>query len=317
MANALSGLAQALLGGIQAGAGAAAQTGFQKQAEQRKLDTQIAGEKRAATAATELAKTKAKTEAEKLASQQTFEAEEAEKQRKFEAAESEKERVAKAAIPKPLSAGLTKNVTDAISKAETAEINVSKYNSLANEIEATDLSGGAYGIVSEKVKGFFGEQDNVTALRTRFNEIKATAVMNNLPPGSASDRDVQFAMSGFPKDTATSEQMASFLRGMAKLERVKADYNAFKANYIEENRSQGGLIKAWKDQFDGEFLPKSEVIKQAKKATEEVRKVQPRTAFQTRLDAETTPQGDIIIPGKGVAPAAGQKNYSKLWGGGS
>jgi hypothetical protein len=56
------------------------------------------------------------------------------------------------------------------------------------------------------------------------------------------------AISGFPSEKANGEQISSFLRGMAKLEGIKADYANFKAEYISGNGSERGMLQEWKSQ---------------------------------------------------------------------
>jgi hypothetical protein len=56
--------------------------------------------------------------------------------------------------------------------------------------------------------------------------------MKMLPPGSASDKDVVMAMGGFPPETADAKTMASFLRGMAKLNQYTAVSENAKAEWV-------------------------------------------------------------------------------------
>lgn len=157
-----------------------------------------------------------------------------------------------------LSTYAEKQLSEANTQAVEAYDNISKYTALADEVEAANFSGGIVGgSWREKYKDVTGQQDAVTELRKKYNVVKASQAVKNLPPGAASDPDIKLALSGFPGDNAGSKELASFLRGTAKLEEFRAQYSEFKANYISENKTESGLLKAWKSQNgqDGEAKP--------------------------------------------------------------
>lgn len=149
---------------------------------------------------------------------------------------------------KELSPQVQKRLSVATDDAIAAENNTAKFTSLANEIERANISGGVAGQFSEKLKEVTGEQDAVSALRREYNAIKGSQVVNNLPPGAASDKDIELAMAGFPSDRANGQQIAGFLRGIAKLQSANAELQNFKADYISENGTERGMLQAWKGQ---------------------------------------------------------------------
>lgn len=151
-----------------------------------------------------------------------------------------------------LSSFLEKRLSEATDQAFKSGANVAQYNVLADQIEKAGFSGGLFGgSWKEKIKDITGQQDADTELRRKFNAIKASQVVNNLPPGAASDKDIEMAMSGFPTDNYGAQELASFLRGLSKLEAINAEYNEFKANYITDTKSERGLLKAWKESKSG------------------------------------------------------------------
>lgn len=116
---------------------------------------------------------------------------------------------------------------------------------LADRFEASEISGWGVGSgFREFARGVWGGQDAVSDLRKAYVRLRSSAVIKNLPPGSASDTDVKTVLQGFPPETAGREHIASFLRGMAKLEEIKANTEAAKADWISEN---GNLGKAKRD----------------------------------------------------------------------
>ncbi len=146
-----------------------------------------------------------------------------------------------------LSSGLQKRLSEATDEAVKSSANVVKYNDLASQVDDADLQGGWAGQAGEVLKNVTGQQDFRSELRKDYYAIRGSEVVNNLPPGAASDADITMAMAGFPDQNANGQQIASFLRGLAKINEFQKQYNEFKANYISENGTERNMLKAWKD----------------------------------------------------------------------
>lgn len=140
-----------------------------------------------------------------------------------------------------------KRLSDAIDAGVLAENNIGKYDSLADQMESADFAGGAAGSISERIKEITGDQDAVTDLRKQAYQARATQAMANLPPGAASDPDVKIAFQPMPTDNAGPETWARWLRAQSKVQKINADFNNFKADYISQNGSERGMLKAWKE----------------------------------------------------------------------
>lgn len=152
---------------------------------------------------------------------------------------------------KELSPQAQKRLSLAIDDTVAAERNVGKFEQLASDIEASDFTPGVAGTLGEKFKELTGEQDAISNLRREYNAIKGSQVVNNLPPGAASDKDIELAMAGFPTDRANKQQLAGFLRGLAKVQKLNAEFNSFKADHISDNGSERGMLQAWKQREPG------------------------------------------------------------------
>jgi peptidoglycan hydrolase-like protein with peptidoglycan-binding domain len=175
-----------------------------------------------------------------------------------------------------LSGHMQKRLSDASDSAVNAERLESKYNVLANDFDALEVGGGLESQWSEYYKDITGQQDAISELRREYNKVRGQEVVNNLPPGAASDTDIALALSGFPTDRASGQQVASFLRGLAKIKSFEKQFNEFKANYISENGSERGMLKVWKEN-QPEFTPRTaEDRKAAFIGKEQSQKAQPR-----------------------------------------
>lgn len=139
------------------------------------------------------------------------------------------------ALPPDVAKNLNDSATQAISSAQLADQSLK----LASQLDTPGVGFGSISTASEWLKKTTGNQDAVTALRQEYSRIRSQGVIKSLPPGVASDRDIALAMEGFPVPTADSKTLASFLRGMAKLQQYDATLNDAKARWFGEVRNLG------------------------------------------------------------------------------
>jgi len=145
-----------------------------------------------------------------------------------------------------MSVALQKEHIDSMRTAMESRANSLRYNDLADDvIAAEEFKGGVGASWEEAYKEFTGNTDAVSLLKTRYRAIRASAAVNNLPPGAASDADVRLALSGVPPENANAETVAQFLRGLAKLEAEVAAYNTAKVAYLDANRELIGFDEAY------------------------------------------------------------------------
>lgn len=123
---------------------------------------------------------------------------------------------------------------------------------LARDLTKADISGGVASTTSEKFKQALGSQEEVTDLRRRFRGFRASQAVTNLPPGVASDKDIELALSGFPAENANNQTIQSFLIGQAKLARLIEGFNIVKSELISETGGTAGLLKEWRERLEDE-----------------------------------------------------------------
>ena len=145
-----------------------------------------------------------------------------------------------------------KVIDTAAAASVMANNSATQMRGLADQFEKADPQsfGGA---AIEGLKTFTGSQDYITQLRREYTRIRATQVNALLPPGPASDRDIINAQAGFLKDTADPQAIASWLRGMAKLQDYQAKYEDLRAEWVA---NVGHMGKTLKDiEVDGRKVP--------------------------------------------------------------
>ena len=146
-----------------------------------------------------------------------------------------------------------KLINEAATLAATSKQSANQMNDLAKRIE--DLGGyGAASRLGEFAKKTIGAEGYETGLRQEYTRLRNQAGIKSLPPGPATDKDIALALKGFPEDTANSKSIASFLRGMAKLQEIDAASNNAKTDWLAQNN--GALTRAGKTFIAGDYTVK-------------------------------------------------------------
>ena len=149
--------------------------------------------------------------------------------------------------------GAKKLINDSTIAAVASNQSAGQMLDLANRLEQSGAASGATAKGYELYKSLTGNQDGITALRQEYVRLRSGQVSKMLPPGPASDKDIEIAMSGFPSDTTDPNTMAKFVRGMAKLQQYDGVLNTAKAEWVN---SVGHLGKPKQDiEIDGVEVP--------------------------------------------------------------
>lgn len=136
-----------------------------------------------------------------------------------------------------LDAGARQAVNAAVGESASAQALAGRMSDLAAQMATSHASSGWKARIAEAGKGMFGGQDAVSGLRAEYNQLVNAQAVKNLPPGPASDKDIALAKQGFPPDSANTDYLASFLRGMAKMQQAVGASSDRKANWIASNGS--------------------------------------------------------------------------------
>lgn len=141
-------------------------------------------------------------------------------------------------LPEFVAKDVNETATNAIAAQQSAE----KMEDLADRLEKASIRGGVAAKVSEGWKKISANQDELTRMRAEYNRIVTPAAMaqyKKFASGSTSDKDIDTAMTGVPKDTDNQETMVSFLRGAAKLQRIDSIMNNAKTEWLGSVRDLG------------------------------------------------------------------------------
>ena len=140
-------------------------------------------------------------------------------------------------------------LNDAITNAQKAEADIGRMSDLSNRFDELARQGVAQGRLAggfnEWAKGMLGGEDQVSQLRTEYEQLRISSVVQNLPPGVASDKDVDLVLKGWPSGVSDPAYIASFLRGMQKLRAIDHAAATHSASYLSRNRTQQGQLEDW------------------------------------------------------------------------
>jgi hypothetical protein len=118
---------------------------------------------------------------------------------------------------------------------------------LTQAVAAGDTEAGMGMALKEWGKKTFGVEDEATMLRMMARDITVTAAIGNLPPGVASDKDIELVMATQPGPNMNKETLAKYFQGV---KRVLVAENARRKEYEAYAMSQtppttGGFIDHW------------------------------------------------------------------------
>lgn len=153
-----------------------------------------------------------------------------------------------------LPADTRKLINDAAVNAAASKQSASQFSDLAKRLDA---AGGGYGVfssASDFLKKGAGFQGGMTQLRQEYTRLRNSAAIKSLPPGPATDKDIQLIFQGFPGESASATDLASFLRGMAKIQDIDAAVSNAKTDWLASNN--GTLTRAKNTFVAGDYATK-------------------------------------------------------------
>lgn len=127
-------------------------------------------------------------------------------------------------------------IVDSLEAQQKASALDTKASNLIAKIDSvkSDMKSGVPARADEALKSIFGSEDPITVLRTEYNNIRNSSVLQYLPPGVASDKDVALVLEGTLPSTSNPEAMMSFLRGVQKVAAAERQYHQERLNYLAE-----------------------------------------------------------------------------------
>jgi len=111
---------------------------------------------------------------------------------------------------------------------------------LKNELIASpEKSSGIVSTLRTQVLDFAGLRDAEEQKKTDFLRTRNTDIVNGLPPGVASDRDIEIFSQGFPKADASSQEIIRYLEAEEKILAAQSDMSALFQQHVNKQVESG------------------------------------------------------------------------------
>lgn len=123
-------------------------------------------------------------------------------------------------------------INNAATESVTASASANQLEDLARRIQAMGGGLGGATSISDAFGRLTGQQGAWEQTRQEYIRLRNSLAMDSLPPGPATDKDIELAMQGFPPETANAEALSTFLTGMAKMQRLNGMVEDAKAEWV-------------------------------------------------------------------------------------
>lgn len=138
-----------------------------------------------------------------------------------------------------LSVNMEKGIETAVNNATASSNSANSMSALAQQFRAEKPTTGLFGNAQNMFAKLTGSDTTLRDLRIRQNALVNSQVLKFLPPGPATDKDVEIVRQGAPTDMDNPETVARWLDAMANLERRNAQFNEFKSEWMSANGNPG------------------------------------------------------------------------------
>ena len=126
---------------------------------------------------------------------------------------------------------------------------VSRANSFITKLNEMEDFGGGVGLTfAEAAKGFLGLRDERSELLTLGESLKNSDIVQYLPKGPASDKDIAMVQRGAPPENAGKAEWLSYMRGVKKMAEAARKYNEDRASWISSYGDERGFLTNQKAQ---------------------------------------------------------------------
>lgn len=145
--------------------------------------------------------------------------------------------------PIKLEEGEFKYYVNNMNLASDATTIVQQTEDIMSTIESAgvDMSAGIPANIETSLKNAFGERDITSEVNTMIESIRTKEAFKNLPPGPATEREVEGAFRTVPPDNAPLVEKVRWLERAERSNRIVARFRELENQWIEKNGRVFGL----------------------------------------------------------------------------
>lgn len=137
-------------------------------------------------------------------------------------------------------ANVESRIIDMDVESGKSTIGFGRARQLKNELIASpEKSAGIVSTLRTQVLDFAGLRDAEEQKKTDFLRTRNTDIVNGLPPGVASDRDIEIFSQGFPKANASSQEIIRYLEAEEKILAAQSDMSALFQQHVNKQVANG------------------------------------------------------------------------------
>lgn len=139
---------------------------------------------------------------------------------------------------------ITENQTTSVKSSNTLD----RIGALINTIETEgllDVNSPAAGLVGRARERLFDEagiRDTVSILRTGTTREINTEIINSLPPGVASDRDIAIFSKGYPPEGTNTAELYEYLQAAQRINQATVDVTRLRETHWLSQTSKGDSV---------------------------------------------------------------------------
>jgi len=143
-------------------------------------------------------------------------------------------------------------------------------------IASKDKKAGVVSALRTQVLDFAGLRDAEEERKTEFLRTRNTDIVNGLPPGVASDRDIEIFSQGFPSGDSTADEIIRYLEAEERILAAQSDMSALFQQHVNKLVEDG--IEATTAGFEEERRKYANIM----------------TAFREKVESATNEQGQPL-----------------------
>lgn len=156
----------------------------------------------------------------------------------------------------PLSEAATVRVNDAITASDAARNRVAQLDALVSRFDdpgfMSSLAGRGFRAATETLGFGAGQYSQLVQEFMRLRQVDVAQALKGLAP--VTEREFEAVQRGFPGERAGPEAIQNYLRAASKVAGYEADYQRFRALFMEANR--GSMGRAQRSfEIDGVTIP--------------------------------------------------------------
>lgn len=138
-----------------------------------------------------------------------------------------------------LSVNMEKALDTSVADAAASRSSAASLDELANRWSTDKPTAGLFGSAQSTWNKMTGSDSGLRDLRIRTSQFLNSQALKYLPPGPATDRDVELAREGVPTNMDDPTLVANWLRAQARNEKRDAAFNDFRAEWISAQGNPG------------------------------------------------------------------------------